>query len=314
MADLPRLNGLTVLEKGKVFAALHRSGGGPFDTYGDIAEAYDEVLTEDTIRGYAGRWNRQQADRQRQKARQLAIVEGGGKRARYDVPPVLLRQAVFDLETTDFDTHGYKGFLICCSILPLDTGEVQTYQIEYDDVDDRRVLAETLAALSQYDILIGHYINRFDLPWLASRVAHHNMPPFRRWFYIDTFTWARRAKLRTRKRLSTLIDFFGVEGIKTSVEETSWNQIRSRFPGEFQDARDDIVYHCEADVIANRAVFDRLYPRIMAARYSSSSPIGIFDQGAGVGMTVYEDDLRLASLMRRITNQQAAARQQARAA
>lgn len=296
---MTNIDNMTVLEKGRRFLDAYESPD--YKTWQQVADDLWPDQTDGTasesrynsVRGYASRARAERDERDMRQQRQVTIARNGGKPPRYDRTRVYLRSAVFDLETTDFNTASYKGFLICCCILPLDSDEVQTYQIEFGDPDDRRVLAEAIQALSAFDILIGHNISGFDLPWLASRVAYHNFPPFRRWYSIDTYQWSKRAKLRTRKKLSTLIDYFGVTGIKTAVEESSWNEIRSPFPSEFNAARDDIVYHCELDCFANRDVFDALYPRIMSTRYSSSSPISIFDAGMGAGAGEYADPERI---------------------
>jgi hypothetical protein len=279
LSDDIDFTGMTMLEQGRIFSAYRVEQQ---CTWAEAAAYYG--LNDNTVRGYGCRYDRQQEDRTRQQQRQLDKVEQGGKAAKFSRPRVLLRAAVFDVETSDFGSEGYEGFLLCCCILPLDSDEVQTIRLDFGDNDDQRVLIETVQSLSAYDLLIGHFIDGFDLPWLASRLAYHNLPPYRRWFSIDTYKLARRAKLRTRKKLSTLIDYFQVPGIKTAVERTSWSHARSPFPGEFEAAMDDIIYHCENDVLANRQVFEALYPLIMNSRYSSSSPIGIFDQGSGCGL------------------------------
>lgn len=196
---------------------------------------------------------------------------------------VLMRAAVFDIETTDFGTDGYEGTLVCCSVFPLDAEKPHTLKLEYNDRDDRRLLGAVMAELGEYDILIGHYVLGFDLPWLASRLAYHRMPPPRRWFIADTCTWARALKLTTSKKLGNLIDYFRIPGAeKTAIQRTTWSHVRSRFEDEFNMAISDIVHHCETDVISNRGVFNHLYPRVMSARYSSSNPLTIFNGGMGV--------------------------------
>jgi hypothetical protein len=292
------LENMTVLERGAIFLDAYESE--QYKTWDQVQTAFAPGLTVDTVRGYGSRARTQRDERQMRTERQLSITLNGGKEPRNTYTRVNLRSAVFDIEVTDFGSAGYKGFLICCCILPLDSDEVQTYQIEFGEEDDKRVLAETIQALSKYDILIGHFINGFDLPWLASRIAWHNLPTFRRWFYIDTFTWAKRLRLRSRKKLSTLIDYFGITGIKTGIEVSSWNDVRSPFPDTFHESRDDIIYHCEHDVKANREVFYALYPRVMETRYSSSSPIGIFDIGSGAGANGYDDPEHLLKMHKRI--------------
>lgn len=174
---------------------------------------------------------------------------------------VNLRAAVYDIETTDFGTESYAGYLICCCILPLDGDDVQVLKLNFEDYyDDRRLLVETIKALGQYEILIGHNIAAFDAGFLASRLMYHGLPPMRTHLVFDTYQVARSLAIKTRKGLGNLTDYFGLEGEKTTIYRSSWNKIRSPRRDEFQTALDEIVYHCKEDVIANRQLFDVLYP------------------------------------------------------
>lgn len=181
-------------------------------------------------------------------------------------PRVTLSAAVFDLECTDFGTEGYAGYLICGCILPLGADQPETIAIEFDEHgDDRRLVKELLAALGKYDILIGHNITAFDLNWMRSRWLHHaarggdvgDWP--RRWVVMDTYQAARSTAVKTRKSLGNLGDYFGLEGEKTTIYRTSWNNVRSPYQQEFDATMHNVLYHCAQDVILNRNLFDIMW-------------------------------------------------------
>lgn len=178
-------------------------------------------------------------------------------------PDVNFRSAVFDIETTNFNTGGIQNYLLCTSILPLATNEVETLRIRFSDKgDDRRLLRKVVEALEEFDILIGHNIIGFDFNWLLSRLMYHNLPSFdKQFWYYDTYYAAKRIALRTRKSLEFLIDFFRVEGEKTRVLPVRWQMCTSRKKNEFYTGMREVVYHCEKDVLANRQIFNALYPR-----------------------------------------------------
>jgi len=178
---------------------------------------------------------------------------------------VLLRAAVYDIEVTDFKTEGYGGIMIMCCVLPLDSERVKTFGLRFDDQrDDRRVMDEIRAELAQYDILIGHNIASFDANWLNSRLMYHGMSPMRTHLYFDTYQVAKGLGIKTWKNLGNLLDYFGLEGEKTSIYRTSWMNITSPHKSEFDRAYQDIQYHCEQDVIGNRNLFDVMYPYALA--------------------------------------------------
>jgi hypothetical protein len=176
---------------------------------------------------------------------------------------VMWRAALFDIETTDFNTGGIQNHMLCTSILEIGTGELNTYRLRFSDKgDDRRLLSTVVKELEKFDFLIGHYIISFDLNWILSRLMFHNMPsPNTAWFYYDTFYAAKRIALRTRKSLEFLIDFFRVEGEKTRILPVKWQLCTSRKKNEFYTGMKDVVYHCEKDVLANRQIFNALFPR-----------------------------------------------------
>ena len=183
-------------------------------------------------------------------------------------PRVPLNAAVFDIETTDLQAVGNKGFFICGCILPLNGGEddVETYGIRYEENDgnDRRAVMEYVEALCRYDVLIGHYTHVFDFNWLHTRYMKHKLAWPRTWLSFDTCMTAKTLAIKARKKLVTLCDFYEIPCIKTAIYEGAWNDIRDRDTVKFQYAYNDIVYHCQQDVIANRNLFDEMYPYAMA--------------------------------------------------
>lgn len=187
-------------------------------------------------------------------------------------PGVTLNAAVFDLECTDFGTEGYSGYLVAACILPLAGSEVITHRIQFEEhSDDRRLVKELIAALTRFDILVGHNLAAFDLNWLHSRWLFHDargsdVGDWPRWLYADTYQMARSSAIKTRKSLGNLGDYFGLKGEKTSVYRTAWNNVRSPYRADFDTAMADIIYHCEQDVTLNRGLFNVLWPDALAMR------------------------------------------------
>ena len=176
---------------------------------------------------------------------------------------VLLKAAIFDIETTALKAGGVNDHMVGMCILPLDSDEISTFKIEFSDHrDDRRVLQEAAEALSEYSFLVGHNITAFDLPWMNSRLVYHNLPALKGKFMIyDTYQASRRCTVKAeRKSMAFLCDFFRVEYIKTAILPVSWSMIDSPNRDEFDKAQLDILYHCSEDVKANRNLFDVLWP------------------------------------------------------
>jgi hypothetical protein len=173
----------------------------------------------------------------------------------------LLRAAIADIEVTDFNSEGFGGYLICVCILPMDADKPQTLTIQHNEFgDDRRLLIDVCAALSEFDIISGHNWSAFDQNWVNSKLMFHRLPPLRTHWILDTYQVTRAMGLKTRKSLGNLIDYFGLEGEKTTIYRKSWNDIRHPDIEVFQKTLASVVYHCEQDTIANRNLLEVLLP------------------------------------------------------
>lgn len=176
--------------------------------------------------------------------------------------PVYLNAAVFDIETTDFKASGLKGIMTCGCVLPLNGDDIDTVTLNYDDfMDDRRALSAFVEVMSRYDILIGHFVTGYDLPWLFTRIEFHHLERPKSWLIVDTCNMAKRMSLKSeRKTLDALTDFYRLEPNKTKIQTVAWNEIRSHDEAAFNWARKCQIEHCEADVISNRAIFNAMWP------------------------------------------------------
>ena len=189
-----------------------------------------------------------------------------------EIDRVLFKAAVFDIECMDFTAGGATNYLICTTILPLaELDWPVTYRLEWRDKrNDKRLLKKVIAALEEFDILIGHNIAAFDFNWLNTRIMYHGLPEIKvPWLYYDTYQASKRMAIKAkRKSLGFLCDFFRITGDneKTSVLPVEWGMVNSPVKAEFEAAMESIVYHCEQDVILNRKLFDVLWPRDKAVK------------------------------------------------
>lgn len=195
---------------------------------------------------------------------QRTLKRGETDLKRQQYAHVGMKSAVFDIETMDFSTGGVRQHMICAVVLPLDSNDMQTVRLEFDEnLNDKRILNELLQELYKYDILIGHNIAAFDFNWLNSRIMYHRLPQIeKRWAYYDTYQAARRMAIKAeRKSLAFLGDFFRLPGDKTAVLPVAWGMVDSRDKEEFEEAVGSIIDHCERDVMMNRELFYALWPR-----------------------------------------------------
>jgi len=139
---------------------------------------------------------------------------------------------------------------------PSDEGFLQT--------EETNLIGELIDELSKYDLLVGHNIERFDLPYIRSRAKARNVPFFLNPFTYDTMKAWGRVKLRTvmngygkpTKSLDMIGDFLGLDQLKTKIYPrnhwlTIWGNAQQR-----EEAMKDIIDHCQRDVRMNHEIYN----------------------------------------------------------
>jgi uncharacterized protein YprB with RNaseH-like and TPR domain len=181
-----------------------------------------------------------------------------------------MHAAVFDLETSALEAIG-AGVLLCAVVRPL--GQ-KNRVFRADEMgcrygQEKELVDAVTAELSQYDLLIGHNLIGFDVPWLRSRAVYFDSPVLPRLFAYDTFKAFKRLGYKTVPNhfgkpsagLGHVVDFFGEDNDKTGIYprhhwEVVWGDEAQRAA-----AMGDLVNHCAADV----RLTERIYWKLMKA-------------------------------------------------
>lgn len=180
-----------------------------------------------------------------------------------------LKTAIFDIETTGLEAVG-AGWILCAVIKPY--GSSQRKIFRYDQMGCRLgheipLLKALLSALNEYEVWVGHNIDRFDWPYIQSRCAVLGIQAPMPNMTYDTLKAFRRTGLKTVQnsfgkptgRLDHIVDFFGISQMKTPIYprehwKTVWEQGQER-----KTAMNHLVEHCVSDVEMNEAILPRLF-------------------------------------------------------
>jgi len=189
-----------------------------------------------------------------------------------------MRSAIFDIECSALEGVG-AGLMLCACVRPYSTQRTRTFRLKYNkdwnsqeagflEVEERDLLAELIEELEKYDLLIGHNIINFDLPYIRSRAMAHEMRYDQRPFVYDTMKAWGRVKARTvlngygkpSKSLDMIADFLGVDQEKTKIYPrqhwmTIWGNDLQR-----EEAMQNLVNHCQRDVRMNAEVYRLIMP------------------------------------------------------
>jgi DNA polymerase elongation subunit (family B) len=189
-----------------------------------------------------------------------------------------LKSAVFDIETSALEAVG-SGVCLCACIRPLSTNRTRTFRVDnykhkpdpkfgFLERQEREMMTELLDELRKYDLLIGQNIINFDLGYLRSRAYRLGIPFFLSPFVYDTKNAFQRVKMRTvmnaigkpSASLDMIADFFGVAQLKTKIYPVEhWKNVWGN-EQERMEAMNNLVDHCQRDVIMNARIYDVMLP------------------------------------------------------
>jgi len=121
--------------------------------------------------------------------------------------------------------------------------------------DDYNVVKTLREALIKADIIIGHCIDRFDIPNLNTRLIYHGLPPLPDLVTVDTKKMAKKVFGFTSNKLDYLAKFLGV-GEKIETEYQLWLDVMNGS----KTALAKMVKYNRHDVVINELVYDKLLP------------------------------------------------------
>lgn len=182
-----------------------------------------------------------------------------------------MKACVLDIETSDLAAVG-AGFMLLACVKPVGK-PVKTFR--YDTFKSKpahedKLLWELLKELSNYDMVIGHNVDRFDLPYIKSRSIVLGVPYALSPLTYDTLKAFRRCGFLTRPNafgkpsaslfmVADAFDLLTDENWKTGIPPRQhWKAVWQE-GGERKEAISRIAEHCERDVKLNERVFEALW-------------------------------------------------------
>lgn len=181
----------------------------------------------------------------------------------------------FDTESTALD--GNWGRILAASFAELD-GDPYTYRRDVKPwsgrttIDDSRIVKACKKEIESADIIVGWNSIRHDIPLLNARLAAAGEDPIRvgekhAVSHLDLMYYAGGNSMKIgSRRLANVSAFFGTEDEKTPLDGEIWQLAAS---GD-SDAMDDIVKHCEIDILVLREIFPKLAPHVKKFQFTLS--------------------------------------------
>lgn len=133
-------------------------------------------------------------------------------------------------------------------------GRTRIESATWDDGDDLGVLKKLSEVMSGADEIIGHNIDRFDMPWISTRNLVQGLPPLPQYKTVDTLKIAKKHLYLNSNRLNYLAKLLlGDEKI-----ETGYNLWKKIVLENDKAAMRKMVLYCKKDVALLEKVWEKL--------------------------------------------------------
>ena len=169
-----------------------------------------------------------------------------------------LKTAIWDVESGGLDANFDP--ILCASVKRFGRGKVKTFRMDREERDgcwdDRELCAHIAYVLEDYDILVHHYGDKFDLPFLNTRLLKHRdmLLNTSRMKIVDTW-WTMRFKYKfARNTLAAGAEFLGCKHKKTPLSGDTWLKAKCGV----KSAMDYVVKHNIADVLVLEELVEKL--------------------------------------------------------
>ena len=171
----------------------------------------------------------------------------------------------WDIETTDL--KALMGRVLACSFLEYDKNNryrPYTFRCDAEEFDepipeDSKIVTATRDELETYDLIVGHNIRMFDIPFLNARLAKYGERPLRTHFVLDTLYYVGYQMMRIgSKRLDNVQRYFGLSESKTPIDWADWQ----RAAAKDVEALDRVVVHNVQDVKVLRELYPIIIPYV----------------------------------------------------
>lgn len=177
------------------------------------------------------------------------------------------RLGFLDIETTNLKAN--IGIILSWYIKSSD-GNYEKYvlsrkEIVNKNIEDKNAVKALCKALKNYDMIVGYYSKRFDIPFIRTRAIKHGIdfPVYNELYHLDLYDVVKRKMKLNSNRLATATHFLGIDG-KTPLE---WEDWRYASWGD-KTALQEVGKHNKGDVDILERLFELLKPHIRFTRSS----------------------------------------------
>jgi len=167
----------------------------------------------------------------------------------------------FDIETSNLNAD--FSILLSACIKPYGQDAIVFRADDYptwadNRDDDAGITRDISIELRKHAIVVGHYSQRFDIPYFRAKMMKHGLEPLPPMFGIDTWRIAKNNFKVSSRRLDNLLNYFDL-GAKHGVTGRLW--MKAAYTNS-REAMNEIVEHNIADVVLLEKLMCRSFPYV----------------------------------------------------
>ena len=133
---------------------------------------------------------------------------------------------------------------------------------EWDKGGRRLFLKRIHKLLSEADIVVGHYIDNADIPWLKGDLhLEGGLPPLPPFKTVDTCKVLRR-EFKSGAPFKSLDAFCQIVGLTSKSDHYDRHAMERAVTHKSTEDRERLTDYCAGDVIATQGLYDYLRPHI----------------------------------------------------
>ena len=171
--------------------------------------------------------------------------------------PTEERIGFFDIETSNLNAN--FGIMLAYCIKDSQSDKIYEDYLTKEDAFgnlDKRIVKNCIKDLLRFDRVIGHYSQRFDIPYVRTRalMLGVDFPGYGELMQSDTWQIARHKLKLNSNRLKTIALAILGKTEKTEIDPIYW--LRG-LQGN-KKALKYIVHHCEMDVLDLEKIYNKL--------------------------------------------------------
>ena len=164
--------------------------------------------------------------------------------------------------------------IICISWKWSGSDKIHNIHWGFNKQCDKKIVEKIIPVLNKADLIIGQNHKRFDIKWINTRIAYHELTPInvKTLTLEDTMLLARAAFYLNSNSMAYMSKFFKIE---QKMDGGGWDRVKRIVLDKDKDALLEHIDYCNGDIKTTEELFERIKPYV-----DLTKSIAVIDNGS----------------------------------